>query len=224
MSSPIGRRTSRRRSSSPGRMAAMTVSPCGTRPASLHRVLFSCVRQRFHPYNAAMRRLLLILTCAALSPPSSSQNATPGSELDAMLRFEMEHGGTSPRGWGGGPAGTIFVDGQVVHGGRWSVRLERDASSPSGFLHHYKSDPHRLRGREDRVARVLAERSCERISGAMDAGGRRHSRPRLRQHAAAPGEGHARLDGILDYPARSSRREAALLRRSGRGNGESVGG
>jgi C-terminal processing protease CtpA/Prc len=58
-----------------------------------------------------------------------------------MLRFEMEHGGTSPRGWGGGPAGTIFVDGQVVHGGRWSVRLERDASSPSGFSTITKSIP-----------------------------------------------------------------------------------
>ena len=50
-----------------------------------------------------------------------------------MLSFETAHTGTSPRGWGGGPAGTIFVDGEIVHGGRWSVRLERNATSPSTF-------------------------------------------------------------------------------------------
>src|SRR4029079_4272303 len=36
MSSPIGRSTSRRRFSSPGRIAASTVSPCATRVGSLH--------------------------------------------------------------------------------------------------------------------------------------------------------------------------------------------
>ena len=38
-----------------------------------------------------------------------------------------------PGGWGGGPAGTIFVDDEVVHGGRWSARIERRLESLSNF-------------------------------------------------------------------------------------------
>jgi hypothetical protein len=98
-----------------------------------------------------MRRWLLALMCAALSLPGHAQNATPtsGSELEAVLTFETEHRGTSPGGWGGGPAGTIFVDGAIVHGGRWSVRLERDATSTNGFSTITKSHPHGLRRRQD---------------------------------------------------------------------------
>jgi C-terminal processing protease CtpA/Prc len=58
-----------------------------------------------------------------------------------MFTFETEKNDTSPRGWSGGPVGTIFIDGQIAHSGRWSVRLERDASSPSGFSTITKSIP-----------------------------------------------------------------------------------
>jgi C-terminal processing protease CtpA/Prc len=58
-----------------------------------------------------------------------------------MLSFEMEHSGTAPSGWSGGPVGTIFVDGTIVHSGRWSVRLERDATSPQGFSTITKTTP-----------------------------------------------------------------------------------
>ena len=88
-----------------------------------------------------MGRLVLALLCAALTVPGHAQNANSRSELEAMLSFEAEHGGTSPRGWGGGPPGTIFVDGEIVHGGRWSVRLERAATSPSAFSTITKSLP-----------------------------------------------------------------------------------
>jgi C-terminal processing protease CtpA/Prc len=50
-----------------------------------------------------------------------------------MLSFETEHPGGTPAGWGGGPSGTLFVDDKVVHGGRWSARLERNATSPDAF-------------------------------------------------------------------------------------------
>ena len=50
-----------------------------------------------------------------------------------MLTFETAHSGVLPAGWGGGPAGTLSVDGAVVHGGRWSARLERTAASPQAF-------------------------------------------------------------------------------------------
>jgi C-terminal processing protease CtpA/Prc len=87
-----------------------------------------------------MRRLLLLLAAAALSHPIHAQNAT-ASELEAILKFETAHSGTFPGGWTGGPDGTIFVDGQIVHGGRWSARLERDASSPNGFSTITKAIP-----------------------------------------------------------------------------------
>lgn len=71
--------------------------------------------------------------CAALTVPGQAQNANSRSDLEVTLNFETEHSGNSPRGWAGGPDGTVFVDGKIVHGGRWAVRLERDASSPGGF-------------------------------------------------------------------------------------------
>ena len=87
-----------------------------------------------------MRHLLWILACAVLTGQAQTQN-TSSADLAAMLSFETEHSGTSPRGWGGGPAGTIFVDGTVVHGGRWAVRLERVATSPNNFSTITKTMP-----------------------------------------------------------------------------------
>jgi C-terminal processing protease CtpA/Prc len=88
-----------------------------------------------------MVRLVLALMCAGLTVPGQAQNANSRSELEATLSFETEHNGTSPRGWGGGPPGTIFLDGQIVHGGRWSVRLERDTTSPNTFSTITKTTP-----------------------------------------------------------------------------------
>lgn len=79
-----------------------------------------------------MRRLLLVLLAAVLAAPGQPQDSS-GPELDAILRFEAQHSGPSPHGWGGGPAGTLRVDGEVVHGGRWSARLERTAASEQDF-------------------------------------------------------------------------------------------
>jgi C-terminal processing protease CtpA/Prc len=88
-----------------------------------------------------MRRFLLALMCLALTFRGQAQSADSGSELAAMLNFEADQSGVSPRGWGGGPSGTIFVDGKIVHGGRWSARLERDATSPNGFSTITKAIP-----------------------------------------------------------------------------------
>lgn len=46
-----------------------------------------------------------------------------------------------PGGWEGGPAGTIFADKKIVHGGKGSVRIERDGSSPNNFSTVTKSIP-----------------------------------------------------------------------------------
>ena len=81
-------------------------------------------------FTRAMRHLLLAaLLCAAAIAPGAAQNAAPGRELESTLTFETTHSGTMPSGWGGGPPGTIAVDGEIVHGGRWSARLERTATN-----------------------------------------------------------------------------------------------
>jgi hypothetical protein len=68
--------------------------------------------------------------------------------LDALLRFEGPRTGGAPHGWGGGPAGTVYVDSVVVHAGRGAVRLERVASSPSGFTSVTKRLPVDFTGRQ----------------------------------------------------------------------------
>ena len=80
-----------------------------------------------------MKRFLLALLLAAPVLQSQTPITNPGSGFASILNFETEHTGTTPRGWGGGPPGTIFVDGNIVHSGRWAVRLERDTASPQGF-------------------------------------------------------------------------------------------
>jgi hypothetical protein len=78
-----------------------------------------------------MRRLLLASSLlTALIVPGQAQNANDGRELESFLSFEAVHTGTAPSGWGGGPPGTIAVDGEIAHGGRWSARLERTTTSP----------------------------------------------------------------------------------------------
>jgi C-terminal processing protease CtpA/Prc len=46
-----------------------------------------------------------------------------------------------PGGWRGGPPGTIFTEDKVVHGGKRSVRLERQIGSPNTFSTITKSIP-----------------------------------------------------------------------------------
>jgi C-terminal processing protease CtpA/Prc len=89
-----------------------------------------------------MRRFLsAVLICTALTAPARAQDASPGPELQTALTFETEHDGTSPRGWGGGPPSTISVDGAIVHGGRWSARLERTTTSAQAFTTLTKAIP-----------------------------------------------------------------------------------
>jgi len=82
-----------------------------------------------------MARLLAPLLLAAITS-LTAQNANPlrtdVSRLQESLGFEQEQKqGGFPAGWGGTPDGTIFADDKLVHGGRWSARIERN--STSGF-------------------------------------------------------------------------------------------
>lgn len=85
-------------------------------------------------YNPAMRSLLSAATMwMVLAAPGHAQNAGLVQELENTLTFESAHNGTLPAGWSGRPPGTISVDGAIVHGGRWSAKLERTATSPEAF-------------------------------------------------------------------------------------------
>jgi len=75
--------------------------------------------RRTIPASVSLLRAGLLLLVAA---PVSGQ----AGAADTTLRFDS-------RGWGGGPAGTIFFDSSVVHGGRVAARLDRDANSPEEF-------------------------------------------------------------------------------------------
>jgi len=73
---------------------------------------------------------LRLFACAALVLPCLAQN-TP--ELAHILSFEGDHTGGFPAGWGGNPRETISLDDKVVHGGKWSVRLERHEGAKGEF-------------------------------------------------------------------------------------------
>ena len=55
------------------------------------------------------------------------------SDLPALLSFETPMAGHLPRGWSGGPAKITVADGQIVHSGKHSIRIERYSASPGPF-------------------------------------------------------------------------------------------
>jgi C-terminal processing protease CtpA/Prc len=80
---------------------------------------------------ATWQRVLFAVFCFALTLRSSEERAaaqavTVSPDLANVLSFEKEHTGGSPAGgWFANPPRTIFLDGETVHGGRWSIRIER---------------------------------------------------------------------------------------------------
>jgi C-terminal processing protease CtpA/Prc len=84
---------------------------------------------------------------AAVVVLGHAQNAGSPQELEVALTFESAQSGTLPAGWGGGPPGTISVDDTIVHGGRWSARLERTTTSPERFSTLTKTIPADFAGR-----------------------------------------------------------------------------
>ena len=75
--------------------------------------------------------MLVVLLVPPQSPAPQSAPVRP--ELAGLLDFESDHTGGVPKGWSGGPPGTFAVDDQVVHGGRWALRIDRQADGPDAF-------------------------------------------------------------------------------------------
>lgn len=88
---------------------------------------------------------MLALICIAAAVCSAQDpkpdRATLRADLESALSFEGPPAGEMPGGWGGGPAGTIFADNKIVHGGKGSLRIERDSRSASSFSSATKSIP-----------------------------------------------------------------------------------
>ena len=80
-----------------------------------------------------MMRPGLFFLVFALALPGDAQTLTR-QNLATILGFENNtRAGIFPSGWGGSPLNTVFVDDQVFHSGKYSARLERDASSAGTF-------------------------------------------------------------------------------------------
>ena len=60
------------------------------------------------------------------------------SDLPAALAFELAPTRGIPGGWGGGPSGAIFADSKIVHGGKWSARIEGHPESASSLFHDHQ--------------------------------------------------------------------------------------
>jgi len=75
---------------------------------------------------------VVILFVAAVAAQDPAREVRPG--LGASLGFEGTHSGNMPQGWGGNPTDTIFVDSNVVHGGKWVRDLKVADGAGSFFM------------------------------------------------------------------------------------------
>jgi len=77
-----------------------------------------------------MKNMLAVFACATFALVCSAQDR---SSLADILSFEKEPSGGRPAGWNANPPGHIFADDKTVHGGKRSVRIERQADSAEKF-------------------------------------------------------------------------------------------
>jgi C-terminal processing protease CtpA/Prc len=87
-------------------------------------------------YNSPMTRLLTLLACAIFLSHAQDRPA-----LADILGFESPAVGTCPGGWSCNPPDAIAADSDVVHGGKWSVRIERQAGRSEPFSGVLKNLP-----------------------------------------------------------------------------------
>ena len=87
-----------------------------------------------------LRYSSVVLLCSALilAFASSHRAQMPGTPIDQVgltkiPGFENERNGDKPGGWFANPLDTVFNDDKVVHSGKWSARIERNAQSSGGF-------------------------------------------------------------------------------------------
>ena len=85
-----------------------------------------------------MTRWFAAFAGALLALPCHAQDR---SGLADILSFEAPHSGALPAGWDTPTPESVFLDDKVVHGGRWSLRIERQADSAKEFSGILKALP-----------------------------------------------------------------------------------
>ncbi len=105
----------------------------------------------------------LSVILAAQSPQPQLAEGHP--ELAGLFDVEAEHGGDVPKNWVGAPPGTFAVDGQIVHGGRWSLRIERTATSPGAFTSLSRRLPIDFTGRRLELRGFLRTEDISNFAG-----------------------------------------------------------
>ncbi|HSS96957.1 MAG TPA: S41 family peptidase [Terriglobales bacterium] len=73
----------------------------------------------------------LVFVVCAVNIRAQDQKQPPA--LSQILGFEIEPKGSVPGGWYGTPPETISADATIVHGGRWSAHIDRNATSTNDF-------------------------------------------------------------------------------------------
>jgi C-terminal processing protease CtpA/Prc len=109
----------------------------------------------------------VVLLLLGLTVICSGQSiGADGTLLDGLLSFEGQHGLNQPGTWRGGPAAAIAFDDQVVHQGRWSVRLQLSGeASPSGVADIGLAIPIDFRGKRVELSGFVRTRDVTNYSG-----------------------------------------------------------
>lgn len=115
---------------------------------------------------AARSVVRYLLALAGAAPLLCGQvNKPDRSTVASVLGFEAEPAGPAPGGWWGGPAGTLFAEESVVHGGRRALRIERGAASASTFSAVTLAIPMDFAGREIEMRGFLRTEAVAGFAG-----------------------------------------------------------
>jgi C-terminal processing protease CtpA/Prc len=80
-----------------------------------------------------MARFLIALAYVSLTLTDQNPGPVRDRRIEPILSFESQSVAGPLADWGGAPTKTLFADGQVVHSGKFSARIERTADSPNQF-------------------------------------------------------------------------------------------
>ena len=115
-----------------------------------------------------MRRFgaLLAVGLMAVGSGAAAQTGSMPVEEELRTRFSFEGGAENgaPRGWAGGPPGTIFLDETNVHSGKGAARIERHADSPSDFSPIIVSLPAEFSGTTIELRAYLRSEAVEGVA------------------------------------------------------------
>ena len=114
-------------------------------------------------------RLPIIPLCICLSAIAAvgqaNQHTSLRSTIQESLGFEQQKAGSAPTGWHVWPAGSVLADGETVHTGHWSARLERTSGTSGTFSVITKSLPIDFRGGKVELRGFLRTKDVSDFAG-----------------------------------------------------------